>query len=107
VTEPTYEELKAKIAELESKQERGNTMRDKVSDKRRRRSSRSNNDKLLMGFLFGSMSGRGSGKHFLLALLLVAFIVCFIVQSWLFWVLVIGACALYKFILWLDARFVG
>ena len=99
MAEPTYEELKAKIAELEAKRQRGTSMRFKVSNKGRRRNSRSINDKLVMAFLFGSMSGRGSGKHFLLALLFIAFIFSCIVQSWLFWVLVVGsACALYKFI---------
>jgi hypothetical protein len=33
ITEPTYEELKAKLAELEAKRQRGNTMSFKVSDK--------------------------------------------------------------------------
>jgi hypothetical protein len=33
MTEPTYEELKAKLAEFESKQQRGSTMSFKVSDK--------------------------------------------------------------------------
>jgi membrane-anchored protein YejM (alkaline phosphatase superfamily) len=60
-----------------------------------------------MGFLFGSMSGRGSGKHFMLALLFIAFILFCIVRSWMFWVLIICACALYKLILWLDVRFDG
>ncbi len=31
MTEPTYEELKAKLAELEAKQQRGSTMSFKVS----------------------------------------------------------------------------
>jgi hypothetical protein len=33
MTEPSYEELKAKLAELEAKQPRGSTMSFKVSDK--------------------------------------------------------------------------
>jgi len=33
MTEPSYEELKAKLAELEAKQTRGNIMSFKVSDK--------------------------------------------------------------------------
>ena len=33
MTEPTYEELKAKLADLEAKQQRGSTMSFKVSDK--------------------------------------------------------------------------
>jgi len=33
LTEPSYEELKAKLAELEAKQQRGSTMSFKVRDK--------------------------------------------------------------------------
>ena len=33
MTEPSYDELKAKLAELEAKQKRGSTMSFKVSDK--------------------------------------------------------------------------
>jgi hypothetical protein len=33
MTEPSYEDLKAKLAELEAKQQRGSTMSFKVSDK--------------------------------------------------------------------------
>jgi hypothetical protein len=33
MTKPSYEELKAKLAELEAKQQRGSTMSLKVSDK--------------------------------------------------------------------------
>jgi len=65
-----------------------------------------NSDMLLMGFLFGSTSGRGgrsSGKHLLLALLFLAFICYCIAHAWLFWVL-FGAWVLYKFIKWQDAK---
>jgi hypothetical protein len=65
---------------------------------RNRRRRRTNNDMLLMGFLFGSTSGRGSGKHLLLALLLIAFIGFFILQVWILWVPLLIGWLLYKFI---------